>query len=304
MAKTTYAIMGATGHIGQFLVETLLNNGDRVHAIGRDKNKLQSLNKKGAEIFSVASFDDSTALTKAFAGCEAVFSFIPPNYQEANFEIYQDKVGEAIKEAVINNGISFVLNLSSIGAHLEQGTGPIKGLHRHEQRLNAIPSLNVLHLRPGYFMENLNWSIPLLKKHGIIGTAVRSDLPIPMIAARDIGLKSAEFLQLLKFKGYTVFEFIGPKGVTMDEAAVAIGRAIGKPDLKYRQFSFQEVEKGMLEAGMKMNAAHLLLEMYKSINEEKLALTQNMTPEHLGKTTIDEFALNTFAPLILDLLRN
>ena len=291
--------MGATGHVGKVLVETLLKKGNRVHSIGRDKNKLQNLKEKGAEIFPIAAFDDSSALTKAFAECDAVFSFIPPNYQETNYEVYQDKVGEAIKQALIKTKVPFVLNLSSIGAHLQQGTGPIKGLARHEKRLNTIPNLNVMHLRPGYFMENLYWSIPLLKKYGIMGTAVRPDLPIPMIATRDIALKAAEFLQALNFKGQTVFELIGPKEITMEEAVAAIGKAIDKPDLKYRQFSYPEVQKGMLEAGFQLNPAQLLLEMYQTINEEKFNLTQDMTSEHRGKTTIEEFALNSFAPEIM-----
>ena len=47
------------------------------------------------------------------------------------------------------------MNLSSIGAHLAAGSGPIAGLHRQEQRMNALDGLDVLHLRPGYFYENL-----------------------------------------------------------------------------------------------------------------------------------------------------
>src|ERR1700722_19236517 len=130
MANKTYAIVGATGNIGKVLVETLLKKGHQVHAIGRDKNKLQNLKNKGAEVFALASFDDSSALAKAFDKCDAVFSFIPPDYQQEDFEVYQDKVGESIKQALIKSKIRYVLNLSSIGANLQDGTGPIKGLQR------------------------------------------------------------------------------------------------------------------------------------------------------------------------------
>lgn len=299
MSNKTYAIMGATGHIGKVLTETLLKKGNKVHCIGRDKNKLQHLKEKGAEVFPIAAFDDASALTKAFAGCDAVFSFIPPDYQDTDYGAYQDRVGEAIKQALIKTKVGYVVNLSSIGADLQAGTGPIKGLQRHEKRLNTIQNLNVLHLRPGYFMENLYWSIPLIKNHGIIGSALRPDLSIPMIATRDIGLKAAEFFHALNFKGQTVFELIGPKEITMEEAASAIGHAIGKPNLKYKQFAYPDVEKAMLEAGMKLNSAKLLLEMYQSINGEKISTTQKMTGEHLGKTTIEEFATQSFAPEIM-----
>jgi uncharacterized protein YbjT (DUF2867 family) len=298
MGNKTYAIMGASGNIGKILAETLLKKGHRVHAIGRDKNKLHDLKAQGAEIFT-SLFDDSSALAKGFSKCDAVFSLIPPVYQEKNCEAYQDKVGGAIKEALIKTGVPSVLNLSSIGAHLQEGTGPVKGLHRHEERLNTIPKLNVLHLRSGYFMENFNWSIPFIKDFGILGSALRPDLPLPMVATYDIGLKAAELLQTLNFSGQTVFDFMGPKDVTMEEAAKAIGKAIGKPDLKYRQLSYQEVEKGMLEAGMELNTAKLLVEMYQSFNAGKFTWTQEITPKHRGKTTIEEFASTSLAPQIL-----
>ncbi len=38
-------------------------------------------------------------------------------------------------------------------AGLPAGTGPIAGPHAQAQRLNALPGLALLHLRPGYFME-------------------------------------------------------------------------------------------------------------------------------------------------------
>lgn len=299
MANKTIAVIGATGHTGAVLADALLKKGDRVHAIGRDQRKLQNLKQKGAEIFSIDRFDRPAELTKAFAGCDAVFGLIPPNYQESDFEAYQDNLGKATKQAIVDSGIGYVVNLSSVGAHLPDGTGVIKGLYRQEKRLNEISKLNIIHLRPHYFMENLNWSIHLLKNYGILGTPVRADLPIPMIATHDIGLKAAEFLHALDFEGVQIFEQIGPKAITMNEVASTIGKAIGKPDLRYRQFPPDEVEKGLLRSGMKQNAVNLLLEMYKSINEEKFNVTQEMTPEHIGKTTIDEYAFSSFVPLYI-----
>lgn len=295
MAKHTFAIIGASGKIGHVLTEELLKKGHKVHAIGRDKNKLQKCKEKGAEIF-ISSFDNASELAKAFKGAQAVFSFIPPAITENDYGAYQDKVGEAIKKALIEEKIQHVLNLSSVGAQLSEGVGLIKGLHRHEKRLNAIPGLNVLHFRPGYFMENMERSIPMIKAAGFNGMALRPDLRIPMIATHDIGIKCAEFLDALNFKGQSVFEFIGPHAFTPVEATAILGKAIGKPDLKYKQLSVDELEKGMAGLGLKPATIKLMLDMYKAFNEEKVPLTQQMTPEHKGKTTIEEYA-KTFAQL-------
>jgi len=77
MPKKTYAVMGATGHIGQVLTEKLLEKGHAVRALGRDEKKLSALKDKGAETLSPA-FDDAKGLADAFKGADGVFLMIPP----------------------------------------------------------------------------------------------------------------------------------------------------------------------------------------------------------------------------------
>jgi hypothetical protein len=48
---------------------------------------------------------------------------------------------------VKESGLRYAVHLSSYGAQVPEGTGPVAGLHSSEQRLNAIGSLNVLHLQ-------------------------------------------------------------------------------------------------------------------------------------------------------------
>jgi uncharacterized protein YbjT (DUF2867 family) len=111
-----------------------------------------------------------------------------------------------------------------------------------------------------------------------------------VIATRDIGVKAAEFLNALKFKGSSVFELVGPKAITMTQATRIIGKAIGKPDLKYVQLSDQKAEEALLAAGMTHQVIKLYLEMNRGFNEGKFAPTQKMTPDHTGMTTFEEFA--------------
>jgi len=295
MAKSTYAIMGATGHIGHHLTLELLKKGHKVRALGRDEHKLQELKAKGTEILS-GDFTDSTLLAQAFKGCKAVFSFIPPGIISDDIEVFRDKTSDAIVQALAQAKISHVVNLSSIGAHLLSGTGLIKELHHHEERLNLIPNLNVLHFRPDFFMENLLWYLPNIKSSGKISTAIKADLPIPMVATQDIALKIAELLDTLNFTGSSVFEFVGPRDITMLEATKIIGNAIGKPDLKYVTLSYEEAEKEMIKSGMKHQIAKLIVEMHIAFNERKIVPTQQLTAEHKGKTTIEEFA-KTFSQI-------
>jgi len=294
MAKQGYAVMGATGHVGSSLAEELLLRGHEVRAIARDESKLEALRAKGATAHR-AAFDDAAALEQAFRGASAVFSFIPPGYDQDEYGAYQDRVGEAIAKAVGRSGVTHVLDLSSLGADLPEGTGPIKGLHRHEKRLEAVRGVSVLDLRPGYFMENLLFSIPAIRAHGIHPDGLRPDLPIAMVATRDIGAKAAELLGRLDFRERAVVEFQGPRRVTMKDATAAIGGAIGMPELPYVQVSYDDVRRALAGMGMKPGAIELMLEMARAMNDGKIEPREPESVDRKGKTTIEEFATQVFA---------
>ena len=286
MPKRLYTVMGATGHIGLVLVEALLKRGHGVRAVARSQTKLAALKAKGAEAHA-AGFDDAASLARAFQGSSALFTMTPPAYEAEDFGAYQDTVGEAIVSAIRQAKVAHVVNLSSIGAQHPSGTGPIAGLHRQERRLNTVAGLNALHLRPGSFMENQLWSIPTIKQHGINGSPMRGDLPVEMIATRDIAAKAAELLDALSFRGQSIVELAGPQAITLNDATAILGKAIGKPDLKYVQFSYDDAKQAMLAMGMQPSIVSLMLEMQRGFNE---ALVAFESPPVRTPTSFEAFA--------------
>ena len=288
MSKRVIAVMGATGHIGTVLTEELLRQGHEVRALGRDAAKLAALAAKGAKTLPGA-FDAVAALANAFRGADAAFTMIPPSYGEEDFSAWQDRTGQAIVDAVKQSGLKHVVDLSSIGAQHPEGTGPIAGLHRQEKRLEGVAGLNVLHFRPAYFMENHYWSIPTIKIGNINGSAIESDVAFSQIATVDIGRKLAECLDRLDFQGRRVLEFGGPRELTLVEATAILGRAIGKPRLKYAEFPYEEVEKTLAAGGMKPATAALLVDMYAGFNDGLVRPEGPLTER--GSVTLEEFAV-------------
>ena len=61
-----------------------------------------------------------------------------------------------------------------------------------------------------------------------------------MIAAKDVGEKAAELLTEEPFRQPRVRELLGPRDYTMAEMTRILGSAIGKPDLRYGQFSYDD----------------------------------------------------------------
>lgn len=288
-----YAITGATGNTGRRIAEALLEEGKQVRVVGRSMERLKGLAARGAEPV-VALLDDAAAMTRALQGVRAAYLLIPPSYGEPDFRAYQNRLGQASAEAVSVARVSHVVNLSSVGAHLAEGVGPIKGLHDQEQRLNRLVGVHVLHLRPAFFMENTLFNITLIKQAGINGTPLRGDLAIPMIAAQDIATVAARRLRALDFSGKTTQELLGPRDISMAEVTRMIGKAIGRPDLPYVQFPYDEAEKAMIGIGMSPNTARAFVEMYRAFNDGLLRPTEARSPANTTPTGFDAFA-KTFA---------
>ena len=284
-----YVITGATGHIGSKAAEILLVRGEKVRVIGRDAVSLRPLVNKGAEA-AVGDLKDSVFLTGAFSGADAVFAMIPPNYTAPDFRGYQNGIGRSIAGAISKSGVKSVVNLSSQGAELAAGTGPILGLHDQEIRLNGLAGVDVLHLRCTYFMENLLMNIPLINERGIAGSAVRGDRRFAMIATRDIAERVATHLVERDFSGKVVKDLLGQRDLSLEEAIGVIGRRIGWPDLKYVQFPYDDAEKGMMAMGISPDVSRLFIEMSSAMNDGLFAVNRPRTTENTTPTAIEAFA--------------
>jgi uncharacterized protein YbjT (DUF2867 family) len=288
-----YVITGATGNIGSKIADSLLSRGEKVRVIGRSKEKLQRFVDKGAEA-AVGDLNDSAFVTSAFTGATAVFAMIPPEYAARNFRAYQNEIGENLAAAIVTSGVRHVVNLSSQGADLSEGTGPILGLRDQEARLSGLSGVNVLNLRPTYFMENLLMNIPLINQKGIAGSAVRGDQRFAMIATRDIAAYAAERLVGRDFAGSTVQDLLGQRDLSLNEATSIIGRAIGIPDLKYVQFSYDDAANWLVGMGVGKDLSRLFIEMSKALNDGLFAVNRPRTNDNTTPTSFEEFAV-TFA---------
>src|SRR5271168_1211010 len=290
-SNTTYVILGASGNTGSIIADFLLSKGKKVRVVGRDAGRLRRFVRKGAEAFT-ADLSDAAALTKAFSAARAGYLMLPPIVSREDQERESDAIAKAAKESSLH----YAVHLSSYGAHVPAGTGPVTGLHSSEQKLNAISDLNVLHLRPGYFMENNLAAIDMIHGMGMFGHALLPDLKMPLIATKDVGDYGARRLLDLDFSGKQTRELLGERDLTMTEATAVIARGIGKPDLRYEQFSYEQVQQVLTQAGFSPKKAAVYIEMFQSINVGVLAAQEPRSPQNSTPTSFEKFVQDVFAP--------
>ena len=284
-------ILGASGNTGSIIATSLLSKGRKVRVIGRDLGRLQSFVRKGAEAFT-ANVSDAAALTEAFSGARAAYLMLPPITSREDQERDSDGIAKAAKES----GLRYAVHLSSYGAHVPEGTGPVVVLHSSEQKLNAINGLNVLHLRAAYFMENNLEAIGMIPAMGVFGHALLPDLKLPMIATRDVGDYAAQRLLHLDFSGRQTRELLGERDLSMAEATAAIARGIGKPDLRYEQFPYHQLHQMLTQMGFSAKKAAVYIELFKAINTGVLAAQEPRTPENTTPTSFEKFVQDVLVP--------
>jgi len=290
-----YVVIGATGHTGNIVSEKLLAKREKVRAVGRDERRLERLKQKGAEAF-VGDVTDAAAMLRAFSGADAAYVMIPPNISSPNVAGYQQRVNDALATAVENNGVRHAVVLSSIGAEKSDGTGPVLGLRDLERKLEAIPNLNALFLRAGYFMENLLPQVGIIQGMGHMAGPIRSDLALPLIASRDIGAFGAEALATRNFQGKQRRELLGARDMSYAQIAKVIGAAINKPDLTYQQAPAAQLKPALTQMGMSPNMADLLLQMSDALNSGHMRPLEPRSAQNTTPTTLETFVAEVFVP--------
>ena len=281
-------VMGATGNTGRVTAEALLSRGEKVRVVGRDAGKLAPLVARGAEA-AVGSASDASFLGRAFAGAETAYTLLPPDMGVPDLRAHQDRVGEATVQALRQAGVKRVVFLSSVGADLPSGTGPIAGLHAQEERLRKLGAA-VLLLRPGYFFENFHSSLPMIRHQGMNGGAIAPDVKMAMIATRDIGAAAAAAIAARDFSGVEVRNLLGPRDLSLAEATRILGAAIGKPDLAYVQFPYDAFAAALVQAGLTPDLARLYAEMARAFNDGIVKVVGGRTAASTTPTTFESFA--------------
>ncbi|WP_270937203.1 NmrA family NAD(P)-binding protein [Falsiroseomonas oryzae] len=277
------ALIGITGQTGSAAAATLLRQGHRLRALVRDPARAAAWATQGVEL-EAGDVTDPGALRQTFDGAEAAYVMIPPAPTHPDPVAYYAEVATAVREAARAAGLGRLVLLSSEGAHLASGTGPILGLHRAEAILaDAAP--HVTRLRPSYFQENWRSVFDLAATQGILPTMLAElEARRPMVATADIGRVAAELLT--DPDAPSLVELSGPDEYSARDAAAAVGKALGREVVPVQPP--RAAWEGILrEAGLGDAYARLIAEMYDGINSGHIRFS-GQGERRRGRVTLDE----------------
>ncbi|AWI24811.1 NAD(P)H-binding protein [Flavobacterium pallidum] len=285
-----YVLTGSVGNISKPLAQQLIAAGHDVTIISTNESKKKEIEQLGAKA-AIGDVNDIAFVAQTFKGADAAYVMIPPTWAPEDWPAHMKQVADNYVAAIKESGIKKVVQLSSIGAHLGYGAGPINGLAYFEKQLDKLENVDVLSLRPSYFYTNLFAMADLIRNAGIMGSNFgAADGNLVLTHPADIADAAAQRLLSLDFNGH-IHQYVSSDVRTLAEVAETIGNAIGKPGLPWISFSDEEAYNGMLGAGLTKTIADGYLEMGQGIQSGILQedyFSSGATPQ--GKVKLEDFA--------------
>ncbi|HET7853628.1 MAG TPA: NAD(P)H-binding protein [Candidatus Methylomirabilis sp.] len=290
------AITTPTGNIGRELTKRLLDRGGHeLILLARSPDKLTREQLRGAKVVK-GDLGDAVSLKKATQGADALFFLCPPSFTVPDYRAYDVGLAKNGAEAVKVNKVKHTVLLSSVGAHLSQGTGPILGLHDAE-KIFAQVTKGLTILRPTWFMENHLWHLDEIKNMNSIFMPLSGNLTAPMIATGDIADRAARVITGPAPSQPNIVPLHGPKEYSLDECARIIGRAVGK-EVKHVQVPPAKAKEAMIGMGASEAVADTILEMYAAFQAGTLKDEAKRSPETTTPTTFETFVKNVLVPAL------
>ena len=286
--RMKYVITGSLGHISKPLTETLVKAGHDVTVISSNAGRKAAIEALGAHA-AIGSVDDAQFLANAFKGADAVYTMIPPTWNATDWKGHIHNIGKVYAEAIKASGVKKVVNLSSVGAHMPDGCGPVSGLHHAENELNQLDGVAITHLRPGFFYHNLMANIGMIKGMGIIGGNYGDNATMVLVHPTDIAAAAAEELQHTATSGHNIRYIASDERSTADVAKV-LGAAIGKPELPWINFKDEDNYNGMVQAGLSAEVAKNYTEMGHAMATGEMTSDYRQHKPAYGATRLEDFA--------------
>lgn len=264
-----YVITGSLGHISRPVVAALTGAGHHVTVISSQPERGGEIKALGA-VPAIGSLTDLSFVQSTFEDADAVYLMVPPNFAVDDFPAYQRTVANNYIKAIQAGKVQFVVLLSSIGAHLREGAGPIDGLGYLEEQLKSLSDRQIKILRPSFFYYNLLGMAGLLKTAGIIGSNFGNEKEkIALVHHLDIADRVTRHLLDLSFAGYSIEYVVSDERYASDIAAV-LGKAVGKENTAWVLFPDDQSYAAMTAQGLNPSMAGEYVEMGKGLREGRV----------------------------------
>lgn len=242
------AITGATGQLGQYVIESLMKTvpASQIVAIVRNPAKAQALTAQGITVRQ-ADYGDEAALTSALQGVEKLLLI---SSSEVGQRAPQHRnVINAAKTA----GVKFIAYTSLL--HADKSPLGLADEHIETEKMLADSGIVYTLLRNGWYTENYHASAPAALEHGVfIGAA--GDGKIASATRADYAAAAARVISEAGHEG-KVYELAGDSAWALTQLAAELTKQSGK-SVTYQNLSEADFAAALKSVGLPDGLADML----------------------------------------------
>lgn len=242
------AITGATGQLGQHVIESLLKTvpASQIVAIVRNPAKATALSQQGITVRQ-ADYSDEAAFTTALQGIDKLLL------------ISSSEVGQRAPQHrnVINAAKAAHVKFIAYTSLLHADTSPLGLADEHvaTEKMLAESGIAYALLRNGWYTENYLASAPAALEHGVfIGAA--GEGKIASATRADYAAAAARIISEDGHAGKT-YELAGDAGWTLSQLAAELARQSGKK-VVYQNLSEADFAAALKGVGLPAGLADML----------------------------------------------
>lgn len=242
------AITGATGLLGQHVIENLLQTvpANQIVAFARDVKKGASLSQKGV-LVRQADYNDKASLITALQGVDKLL--LISSSEVGKRTIQHRNVIEAAKSA----DVQFIAYTSIL--HADRSPLSLHVEHVETEKMLADSGISYTLLRNGWYTENYLASVPAALEHGVfLGAA--GDSKIASATRADYALAAA---RVISEEGHIgkVYELAGDEAWTLEQLAKELTKQSGKQVI-YDNLSQVDFAAALKTAGLPDKLSNML----------------------------------------------
>ncbi|MBO6636923.1 MAG: NAD(P)H-binding protein [Roseitalea sp.] len=277
-----HIILGGTGQVGSATVRALLNEGEKVTVVTRDKDRRAEPGVAGARI-AEADIRDVETLRGVLRTGRRAFLLNPPANPSGDTDEEERANMTAILAALDGSGLEKVVLQSTYGAFEGDRCGDLTVLYAFEQALLAQPIPAAIN-RGGYYMSNWVGMAELVKETGRLPSFFPVDLSIPMVAPYDLGSAAARRL-MSGVEDVGIEHIEGPERYTANHVADVFAIVL-KRDVDVQETPREALEETFRSFGFSDAAAASYACMTRKVIDGK---TDTANAPVRGEISLDEY---------------
>ena len=286
-----------TGTIGRQLLDNLVDSGERIRVVARDRDRLPARTRESVEVVQ-GSHGDIDVVNRAFAGADSVFWVKPPDFRAESLDAAYVGFTRPACEAIRNLGVKRVICVSALGRGTAlAGKAGLVTVSLAMDDLIASTGVDFRALTMPSFMDNILRQVEPIRTQGRFFGPLSGDRKLPTCATRDIAAVAARLLLDRSWSGQGEVPVLGPEDLSMNDMAGIMSEVLGK-QVRFQQISLDAFKARLRENGVSEAFAQGYADMIAAKNKG-LDNAASRTPQSTTPTSFRTWCEEVLKPAVL-----